>query len=77
MVNEDAQQLEEFTYESSDVVIRREGADERLEIGAEACEFGRDPDTGGYTSSEAPYRAFGSLDELARAVIDARAEEAG
>ena len=64
--------VDEFTYKNCKVQTDHFDVDQVLKIDKKEVPVDRDADTGAYVSREAPYQSFGTLDELAKAVIDCR-----
>ena len=61
-------------YKGCKIDVEVEGVVEGLKIDGTAVEIERDVDTSAYASPEAPYRVYGSLEELGKGIVDVRAE---
>ncbi len=64
--------VRKIDYQNCKIEIVKHDVTEELKIDAKAVETSRDADTGAYVSPEAPYRPHGSLEELAKAIVDSR-----
>lgn len=63
---------EKLKYNGCDIEIQQYDVAEEVLIDKKQLTFDRDSDTGAYISPEAAYRSYGTLEELAKAVIDDR-----
>jgi len=64
-----------LTYRGSKIEVVAKAVANEVQVDGKAVVTSRDSDTGAYISREAPYIHYGSLEEVAQAVIDAKQEE--
>ncbi|MCA9694468.1 MAG: hypothetical protein KC636_33130 [Myxococcales bacterium] len=64
----------EERYRGRNIQVAVKGALEEVSLDGEAIPHERDADTGAYRCSSLPYRTFGTLDELAKALVDERGD---
>jgi hypothetical protein len=62
------------TYKDCKIEIMQAGVSESLAIDGKSVDYIRDPDCGAYLSPDAPYRVYGSLEELGKGIVDVRSE---
>lgn len=74
MADKKPKKVDEIDYEDHAIEVRHFDVEQEVHIDSEAVTVEQDPDTGAYRSPEVPYRRYGTLEELAKAVVDARAE---
>ncbi len=67
--------VQKIDYRNCKIEIATHDVTEELKIDGKATETSRDADTGGYVSSEAPYQVHGSLEELAKAIVEIRQQD--
>lgn len=65
-------QTDASVYKKCQIQIEHFDVDQVLKIDKKKIPVDRDADTSAYVSSEAPYETFGTLEELAKAIIDRR-----
>ena len=61
-------------YKGSKIEVVAKGGDHEVQVDGKLIDTGRDSDTGAYVSSDLPYRVFGSLEEIAQAIVDTKNE---
>ena len=66
--------VDQETYCDCKLEVVVEGAEQKVYVDGKSVHVARDADAGVYYSRDAPYQAFGSMLEAARAVVDARSE---
>ncbi len=64
--------MKQTTYRDSQLAVVDSADTTQLEIDGAAAEVSRDPDSRALSSAELPYRTFGSVEELGKAIIDQR-----
>lgn len=64
-----------FEHQGCKVTITAKGVEETLTIDGTKVPVERDGDTGAYASPDAPYKACGSIEELAKCVVSNRQEQ--
>lgn len=77
MAQKKPKKVDKLDYKDCKIEIRHFDVDKEVRIDSDDVTVEQDPDTGAYRSPEAPYQRYGTLEELAKAVIDARKEESG
>ncbi len=61
-------------YKGSKIEVVAKAVTHEVQVDGKLVVTSRDADTSAYISSEAPYVHYGSLEEVAQAVIDAKKE---
>ena len=64
--------VDKLEYGSSKIEIQQFDVEQKVKIDGNEIPVHRDPSTGAFITSEAPYRQYGSPEEAAKAVIDLR-----
>ena len=59
-------------YKGSKIEVVAKAAAQEVQVDGKPVATSRDADTGAYISAEAPYVHYGSLEEVAQAVVDAK-----
>ncbi len=59
-------------YKGSKIEVVAKAVAHEVQVDGKPIVTSRDADTGAYVSSDAPYVHYGSLEEVAQAVIDAK-----
>ena len=70
-----AKTLSKTEYKDCKIEIVEKDADQGIKINGKNFQHHQDADTGAFYCVEAPYQVFGSLDELAKAVVDVQLEK--
>ena len=74
-VTNHAKRVEHQVYKDCEIDIAHFDAEQSLLIDKKETEHYRDADNGTYLSPDLPYQCFGSLQELAEAIIDEKVGE--
>jgi len=66
--------LNELKYRDRKIEVVEENVGQGVQIDGKKTLVERDADTGAYVSPEAPYETYGTLEDLAKAIVDRRRE---
>lgn len=66
--------LNELKYRDRKIEVVEENVGQGVHIDGKKALAERDADTGAYVSPEAPYETYGTLEDLAKAIVDRRRE---
>lgn len=61
-------------YKGNKIEVVAEGKIQKVQIEGKMIHTDRDPDSGAYVCPDLPYRVFGSLEEIAQAMVDREKE---
>jgi len=59
-------------YKGSKIEVVMKSATHMVQLDGKLVDTDRDPDSGAYVSPDLPYQVFGSLEEIAQAVVDTK-----
>ena len=68
--------VSDLEYRNCKIQVLERDVGHELHIDGKTTPAQRDADTGAYVSPEAPYQSFGTLEDLAKAIVDRRNETA-
>jgi hypothetical protein len=70
MPQDEGSVVDRIDYKEHEITVVEKETEHELQVDGNPVTTGRDADTGAYRSPDLPFRTYGSLQELGRAMVD-------